>query len=280
MVLHRNIDLLGHPLVCHNDGGCKNILRIIRAASTHYPILRKFLRMIYAAIDDDRVINAIDRALEAGNFQRLLWACKIDSCDSLLANDIEQTAVINANGLKNVGLRDPNIEVIMHLEHAHSIELYEKHLSDYAVHQCVSCKCLYRRSNVTEVKLTDKIGNTAWKLLKQYIKERSQPKDVLYMCNLCKGKLRNNLMPPRCVLNGLLTLEVPPELTNLDALSLQLIQLAKSYQTVVRLGTYTGKVPAHSSLKACRGTMLFLTLLFDRTLGTLNRVQPSLCSCT
>ena len=37
LVLHRNIDLLGHPLVCHNDGGCKNILRIIRAASTHYP---------------------------------------------------------------------------------------------------------------------------------------------------------------------------------------------------------------------------------------------------
>ena len=45
-------------------------------------------------------------------------------------------------------------------------------------------------------------------------------------------------MPARCVLNGLQTVPIPPELAVLDQLSRQLIQRAKCYQTVVRLGTY------------------------------------------
>ena len=51
----------------------------------------------------------------------------------------------------------------------------------------------------------------------------------------------------------------------LDALSAQLIQLAKCYQTVVRLGTYTGKVPIYNSLKACNGIMFFLPLPLNKT---------------
>ena len=50
-------------------------------------------------------------------------------------------------------------------------------------------------------------------------------------------------MPACCVLNGVQTVPIPPELAALDLLSRQLIQRAKCYQTVVRLDTYTGKVP-------------------------------------
>ena len=62
----------------------------------------------------------------------------------------------------------------------------------------------------------------------------------LYICNYCKPRIRSNELPCRCVLNGLQTIPVPPELNKLDALSAQLIQRAKCYQTIVRLGTYTG----------------------------------------
>ena len=61
-------------------------------------------------------------------------------------------------------------------------------------------------------------------------------------------------MPPRCVLNGLQTVPIPVELQVLDPLSRQ------CYQTIVRLGTYTGNVPMYNSLKACKGTMFFLPL--------------------
>ena len=59
------------------------------------------------------------------------------------------------------------------------------------------------------------------------------------MCNYCKSGIKQNKLPLRCVLNGLETVPIPPELAKLDALSSQLIQRAKCYQTVVRLGTYT-----------------------------------------
>ena len=39
-------------------------------------------------------------------------------------------------------------------------------------------------------------------------------------------------MPPRCVLNGLKPVPIPVELAKLDALSAQLIQLAKCYQII------------------------------------------------
>ena len=56
---------------------------------------------------------------------------------------------------------------------------------------------------------------------------------------------------------------------------MQLIQRAKCYQTVVRLGTYTAKVPIYNSLKACKGTMFFLPLPMNKTLETLDQVKDS-----
>ena len=74
---------------------------------------------------------------------------------------------------------------------------------------------------------------------------------------------------------GLHVVPIPQELARLDCLSTQLIQRAKCYQTVVRLGTYTGKVPIYNSLKACKGTMFFLPLPLNKTLATLDEVEQS-----
>ena len=98
-------------------------------------------------------------------------------------------------------------------------------------------------------------------------------KQVLYMCNYCKPLIRQDILPARCVLNGLQTVPVPSELAKLDCLSKQLIQHAKCYQTVVRLGMYTAKVPIYNSLKACKGAMFFLPLPFNKTLETLGEVK-------
>ncbi len=47
---YTTVDRMGHPLVCSNDGGCENKLRILRAASTHFPVLGSFLRLAYTAV--------------------------------------------------------------------------------------------------------------------------------------------------------------------------------------------------------------------------------------
>ena len=84
------------------------------------------------------------------------------------------------------------------------------------------------------------------------------------MCKYCKPLIQKNILPPHCV-----------ELRKLDPLSTQLIQRAKCYQTVVRLGTYTAKVPIYNSLKACKGTIFFLPLPMNKTLETLDQVKDS-----
>ena len=69
------------------------------------------------------------------------------------------------------------------------------------------------------------------------------------------------------------TEQLPEELQNLHPLSTQLIQRAKAFQAVYRLGTYTGKVPSHNSLKACKGIMFFLPLPLERTVHTLDEIE-------
>lgn len=85
------------------------------------------------------------------------------------------------------------------------------------------------------------------------------------MCRYCWPRLNSNELPCRCVLNGLEVKPVPSKLESLDPLSKQLIQCAKAFQAVFRLGTYKEKVPSHNSLKTCKGTMFFLPLPLDKT---------------
>ena len=85
------------------------------------------------------------------------------------------------------------------------------------------------------VRLSDDFNSDVWAELKCHIMKSNQDagNQVLYMCNYCKPMIRRDMMPPRCVLNGLQTVPIPKELAVLDQLSRQLIQLAKCYQTIV-----------------------------------------------
>ena len=60
-----SIELKGHPLVCYgNDTQCHSKLRILRAVSTHYPVLRNFLHGLYSGMKSH--MATIDSALSAG----------------------------------------------------------------------------------------------------------------------------------------------------------------------------------------------------------------------
>ena len=108
--------------------------------------------------------------------------------------------------------------------------------------------------------------------LRAYLTEHDLDQNDLYVCIYCRPLLNANKMPPRCILNGLLTETVPEELKRLDALSRQLVQRAKAFQTIVRLGTYTGNVPKYNSLQACKGSVFFLPLPLNKTMETLGEV--------
>ena len=110
--------------------------------------------------------------------------------------------------------------------------------------------------------------------LKNYLLEKDPEasEKTLYICQHCRPILNANNIPGRCVLNSLYTEPLPKELSSLNTLESQLIQQAKCFQTIVRLGTYTGKVPIYNSLKAVKGTMFFLPLPLQNTLDCLDEV--------
>ena len=82
-----SLDLKGHPIVCYSDSECSSQLRILRAASTHFPVLRTFLHDLHCAISSSNCVLEIDEALNAGNYHKLMKILNIKKVESLLSND-------------------------------------------------------------------------------------------------------------------------------------------------------------------------------------------------
>ena len=77
-------------MVCSNDGGCQSKLRILRAASTHYPVLGN-LHRVHSAIRSHSCVHDIDEALCDGDFHALMEITNVDDFESLLSNDVESS---------------------------------------------------------------------------------------------------------------------------------------------------------------------------------------------
>ena len=85
------VDLKGHPIVCYSGDYCTSNLRILRAASTHFPVLRRFLAHVTSALSAHRIVYDIDNALKNGNHQRLL---QITQVECLLSCNVEQNSLL------------------------------------------------------------------------------------------------------------------------------------------------------------------------------------------
>ena len=254
----------GHTLLCFVDSNCKSKLRISRSASAHYPTLRSFLHAVYVTRNSHLTILKLEQTLLNGDISALIDASSV-SFDDLFSIVEEHVQDIS-------NLEKPDLEMRLHVHNAEVLAYYQSmtvlRMCVVVVSSCIRKKIL-RWSGLT----------TTWEQqcgvsLKDYLlkQDASAADDMHFMCNYCKPLIRRDKMPARCVLNGLHVVEVPPEFSRLDCLSKQFIQLAKAYQTVVQLGTYTAKVPTYNSLKTCKGSMLFLPLPLDKTLQTLEEV--------
>ena len=241
--------LKGHPIVCYTGDSCTRTLRILRAASTHFPVLRKYFVHVTTALTCHKILCSIDNVLQCGNYKKLMQITGINKVKLLLGNIVaERYQQLNVDDCPHSLFKSP---MDLAIAHAALIAAFEKKIYDFPEHACCCCERLHKRKSVSVVRLSDDFNNSdVWSELKLYIQSNTHdvPTKVLYMCSYCKALIRKNRIPAHCVLNGLQTVPIPPEL--LDPLSRQLIQRAKCYQTVVRLGIYTAKVPTYNSLKA------------------------------
>ena len=81
------VDLKGHPIVCYTGDYCTSNLRILGAASTHFPVLRRFLDSVTEALSAHRIVFDIDNSLQNGNHQSLL---KITHVESFLSCNVDE----------------------------------------------------------------------------------------------------------------------------------------------------------------------------------------------
>ena len=116
---------MGHSLLCFTGDECNSKLRILRAASTHYAVLRSFVHAVYDAIRNHKCVAHLDAALHSGDFTYLMRACEIDSYESLLSNEVQSTYQLSVYELDSP-LRKPNLEYELQTTHARIMALYDK----------------------------------------------------------------------------------------------------------------------------------------------------------
>uniref|UniRef100_A0A1X7UTK3 Uncharacterized protein n=1 Tax=Amphimedon queenslandica TaxID=400682 RepID=A0A1X7UTK3_AMPQE len=133
---------IGHPIVCSsNDTECKSMLRILRNASVHYPLLRRLLKHFYVARNAHLTIDIIDSSLAEGDIAQLL---------KLKISEGDETEFDNVHYAINDGeddpFRIPNLYTVLYFQYSDAIYEFKKALSDQAVNAC-SCERLLRKKN-------------------------------------------------------------------------------------------------------------------------------------
>ena len=258
----------GHPLSCANSM-CNSKLRVLRAASVHYPALRKLLYSVYMARKHHSTVAEIDNALCTNNYKMLCNLMSIEEYEDLIGETLKSENADEHPQFSAEGLVD--VETDVQVKYASVFEQYKEKLEEDFEYPCSSCERLHKKGYVTKYTAnTKKFDSAKWKQLKQYLAERDDDFDskIYYICQHCRPLLNDNKLPATCVLNGLYVEEIPKELSQLNALGRQLVQRAKPFQTIIRLGTYTEKVPIYNATKGLKGTMFFLPLPLQNTIET------------
>ena len=180
-------------------------------------MLRKFLHQLPSARTSHSCIFDIDKALYAGQYSRLMEITQSTGFESLISNDVEASyeQCTDVEGGKSL-LRQPTLEAQLLITHAELISQLENEVQDFPEHACCSCERLHQRKSLTRVNLSDELSHDVWPQLKSYILEQNPDAGdhVLFMWKYmyCRRMIKQNKLPPQCVINGLDVVPMPPEL--------------------------------------------------------------------
>ena len=150
-------ELAGHPPSCITSG-CDSKLRILRAASPHYPMLRRFLQHLYEAIRNHKLIDSIDCALKQGDFQSLAKLCNTEDYKRMFGcvnSETSDTTSVEDKPLVLQQPKLPGLESELIIQNASMIQQLESLLADDPEFPCCSCERLHQRKNVTAFKFSE-----------------------------------------------------------------------------------------------------------------------------
>ena len=99
---------------------------------------------------------------------------------------------------------------------------------------------------------------------------KQQKIDPQYICKYCDKKICIGSLPAYCILNNLTVNDVPEVISCLNEFEKLLLQRAKAFQTVVKMGTVVNKkTPAQQKIQKVKGRTFHLPLPLQQTFDKL-----------
>ena len=129
-------ELHGHPISCEMLS-CTCPLRVIRAASTHYPMLRRYLWLLYSVRKHHRAVARIDKALSSGNVQEVVHTLGFADLSLVFSEDGSEDAVfVEDHSVPGLG----SIENYLLISNADVIAELQARWKDDPEFPCCSCE--------------------------------------------------------------------------------------------------------------------------------------------
>ncbi|XP_065892428.1 uncharacterized protein [Dysidea avara] len=224
------------------------------------------VQLLYEVRRHDRKITEIEHALQHGDLEKLS-----EITDIAKSNQLRQFQIDN----------QPLIETQIYEQHKAAYDKFYERCLDVAKYPCISCdKLCYRRECSHLGSLRSLPNSCEWQALMDYNTRRLEYNDGLpegFICKYCLNNFRQGKLPPRCILNSLQFGDIPQEISQLNAFEKILIQRAKCFQTVSRMGTVAKRqLPASHKIQKVIGTTFHLPLPIEETLNKLPDPQQAL----
>lgn len=263
----RNVNKTGHSVTCIENPDCPSSLRCLRELSPHYSSLRYLVQDVYRVKKYSDAVDCLDLVLSTGD-----------------VSDIENTVNLIKRKVQSKNQEESDIQEEQQSELHHPILNEEKLVDEYkrGIGQCTidinkfhdkPCRCCERLCLASDVKCLavvidqPKSFTDAWLQLQAYwiikydvFDSNHDFYDLSYICNYCKNSLDSGKIPIRCVLNGLEVDPLPHVMKSMNVFESILIQKAKCFQTVVRLGSVRHRLPPSAMLKGVKGRVVYLPL--------------------
>lgn len=147
----------------------------------------------------------------------------------------------------------------------------QRKASDLPTIVCMSCFELCYKRNVRNIgdfypNATSYVNDKWEQLLDHQEKQGNKYGD--FICDYCYTKFKTEkTLPPTCILNGLQVPEVPVCISRLNEYENMLIQRAKAFQVVYRMGAVSGKnMPRQNMIQKFVGRTFHMPLPLEQTL--------------
>ncbi|KYN07689.1 hypothetical protein ALC62_01337 [Cyphomyrmex costatus] len=245
---------LGHTHCCYIDITlCKAMSLPINLLSPHFPKVKYVKRLIY------QITNIYQQMLK---LEKALCSADLDTLNEIITLAEEKAKRMYRHEQTYTSLSEK--EIFSAFKNA--FKAYTKRTMDTPRCVCVSCERLCYRRNMSQFNKfkVQMDGSPFLKDLMAYIEKYNIKPE--YVCDYCQRKFRGGDLPAYSVLNNLIVHNVPDEIASLKQYELILIQRAKAFQTIVRMGTVINKkIPQKHMIQKVKGRTFHLPLPQDET---------------